>query len=213
MVCQDPHPDDTAEVHRIIFVDALKKLCIGKFSCFVGNSRRKQFFCGDLFIKLGNDIGQRDSLQLLGPSCSFPSCYFEDLAAANFSHVIHPLKQTPRDVSEHRKIINIVQANKMVHGYKKKSHTIAQKSGFTMERSPLRDIAVFSNDIFFNHTNCILHLENEGLLRRWLGNIGVKLGLKTCKKLNKAVLNLTASRFLLPIRKVCEKKIYYLNKK
>lgn len=202
LICQDPHPEDTTEVHRIVFIDALEKLCVGEFSCFFGSSHKTRFFCGDLFLKLGDDIGQRDSLQLLGPGSSFSSRYFEDLAAVDFHKVINPLKRKPRSVSEHRKIVDAVQANKTVRGMKTKAHEMAQKAGLTMTRSPLWDIPVFSEDIFFRHTNCILHLENEGLLRWWLGNIGVKLGKPTCVQLNKKALELTTSRALLPITKV-----------
>ena len=62
-------------------------------------------------MKLGDDIGQRESLQLLGPGSSFPSRYFEDLSAADFYKVIHPLERTPRNVPKHRKTIETVQTN------------------------------------------------------------------------------------------------------
>ena len=193
-MCQVPHPDDMLEVQNIILVKSLQSLEKGTFTCFFAPKKSNGIFlyiyslsvtfCGSLFLKVGDDPGQRASMQLLGPNSKFPSRYFQDNPASKFSNVVHPSKRIHRNLEEHLGIINYIQTHKNCKGHQGKCKELAKQYGLTTEISPLWNLNVFSSNFFFNHSNCLLHLEKEGMLVRWIGNFGRKYGKKFCKRIN-----------------------------
>lgn len=142
---------------------------------------------------------------LLGPQSSYPSRFFQDHSSSEFYDVVHPKDRVPRDVSEHQKKITEIEKNKDKRGQKTQSKKDAQQLGMLPVSSVLWRLEVFSQNFFWAHTNCYLHLEKEGNLARWLTYFGIKCGKKICEKINSELEAVTSNMpgVLLKLSRVC----------
>lgn len=107
-----------------------------------------------------------------------------------------------RDVATHKQLVSQIQKEKDKPGKKVETKAKAKKMGLTLKRSWLWDIPVFAERFFWSHPNCYLHLEKEGLLRKWITFFGLKYGREFCEKINVALVACTASQQFLPLPKV-----------
>ena len=202
-LCQDPHPDEELEIQNIVLAGPFTSLENGKFSCFFAKTQQVESFYGSLYLRFGNNIKHCGSIGLLGPTASFPSRFFEDCPAEKY-HKVHPFSRKPRNVKNHKTIIDQIQLDKVTRGKKLTAKKDAKELGLTLERSNMWDIKVFSKNFFWSHTNCYLHLEKEGMLHWWLKYFGIKYGKVVCEAINLELKNLTCElpKLFLPLTHV-----------
>ena len=160
------------EVQNIVLTGPLTSLENGEFSCFFAKTQQVESFYRSLYLRFGNNIGHRGSIGLFGPTAFIPSRFFEDRPAEKFHKVHHPFSRKPRNIENHKTIINQIQLDRVTRGKKSTAKKDAKELGFTLKRSNMWDIKVFSKNFFWSHTNCYLHLEKEGMLHRWLKYLG-----------------------------------------
>lgn len=186
---------------RIIYVECLEKLTKGTFKTKLFGSAETNSFCGNLSLVCGDDIGMRENLQLLGPTCTFSSRYFQDKDNSQYKEVTNWKNRVPRDTSYHLKIVNLIQTNKETHGKKKHCEILSQALGLTLEKSSFWDVVSFNSNIFFNFGNCKLHLEKEGNFSRVILYLGIKYGKQFCIAMNDVISQVTQDKRLLNLKK------------
>lgn len=213
LIAQCSDVSDLSELEELVQVRALEPLAKGNFDTQFATTNLLQRFHGGLYLNLGDDPGQRLSMKLLGPTCSFPSWFFQDKSAKEFVNIAHPLERTPRIPELHLQKINYIQEIKKIDRQLTNASKLAQNLGLTTEKSPLWEDAVFAKNFFWRHPNCLLHLEKEGLLQKWITFMGIKYGKQFCNIINDMVADLTKTNVHFhPLSKVCDKSWNYTQK-